>query len=95
MLIWVVELICIDIAFEVSTLSRYLSFPRTGPLVQALHLFKYMQIHYVNDLAFYPCYQHVTSDQNIQSKVQALKDLYVDDGGEIPPNVLNPRGKPV
>ena len=76
----VIELRRIEIAFEVSYLSRYLDFTRTGHLVQALHVFKYLEIHNANDLAFDLCYQQVTSDQNIQSKVQEMKDLYVDAG---------------
>ena len=31
------------------------------------------------------------SDQDIQSIVQAMKDLYVDDGEEFPPNSPKPR----
>ena len=62
---WVIDLGYIDIAFEVSVLSRYLAFSRTGHLVQALHVFKYLEMHNANDLAFDPCYHHVTSDQNI------------------------------
>ena len=70
----------IVIAFEVSDLSRYLAFTRTGHLVQDLHVLKYPEIHDVKNLAFDTCYQRVTSDKNIQSKVQAMKDLYVDAG---------------
>ena len=51
-LIWAIELGRIDIAFEVSALSRYPDFPRTGYLVQALHVFNYLEIHNANDLAF-------------------------------------------
>ena len=54
--------------------------PRTGNLVQALHVFNYPEINNVNDLAFNTCYQHVTGDKNIQSKIQAMTDLYVDAG---------------
>ena len=91
----IIELGRIDIAFEVSYLSIYISFPRTGHLAQALNIFKYMEKHNINYLAFNPCYQRVTSDQDIQSKVQAMKDLYFDYGEEIPSNAPKPRGKPV
>ena len=91
----IIELGRIDIAFEVSYLSIYLSFPRTGHLAQALNIFKYMEKHHINYLALNPCYQRVTSDQDIQSKFQAMKDLYFDYGEEIPPNAPKPRGKPV
>ena len=80
MLRWFIDIGRIDIACEVSYLSIYLAFPRTGHLVQALHALKYLEIHNANDLALDPFYQRVTSDQNIQSKLQAVKDLYVDAG---------------
>ena len=63
-------------------------------MVQALHVFKYLEIYYANDLAFNPWYQRITSDQNVQSKVKVMKDLYVDAGEEIPTNAPKPRGKP-
>ena len=64
-------------------------------MVQSLHVFKYLYIHNSNDIAFDPCCQGVTSDQNIQIKFQVMKALYIDAGGEIPQNAPNPRGKPV
>ena len=76
----VIDLGRIEISFEVSDLSRYLAVPRTGYLVKTLHVFRYLEIHNANDLAFDKCYQSVTSDKNIQIKVQAMKDLYVDTG---------------
>ena len=48
-----------------------------------------------NDISFDPCYQCITSDQYIKSKVQVMKDLYVDVGVEILPNAPKPRGRPV
>ena len=57
--------------------------------------FKVLEVHNANYLAFDPCYQCITSDQYIKSKVQEIKDMYVDAGEEIPPNVPKPRGKPV
>ena len=95
MLRWIIELGSIYISFEVSALSRYLEFPRTQQLVQPLHIFKHPEINNANDLAFDTCYQRVTSDQDTQIKVQAMKDLYVDSGEEIPPNAPKPRRKPV
>ena len=37
---WTVELVQIDIAYEISVISRYLAQPWTGHLVQALYIFK-------------------------------------------------------
>ena len=42
------------------------------------------------NLTFDPCYQRDTSDQNIQSKFQAMKDLFVDSGEEITPTPPKP-----
>ena len=83
MLRCIVKIGQIYIAFEVLALSIYLAFPRTWHLVQALHIFKYLEINIVNDLDFNPCYQHVTSDQDIHSKFQVMKYFYVDAGEKI------------
>ena len=48
---WLVEVGRIKIAFEVSSLSSYLVYPRTEHFVQALHIFKYLDIHKKNELA--------------------------------------------
>ena len=87
---YAIELLHIDTLFEVSELSIHLGFPRTEHLMQDLHVFKYLEIHNANDEAFDPCYQRVTSHKNIQSKVQAMKDLYIDAGAEISPYSLKP-----
>ena len=54
-LIWM-ELGRIDIAFGVSSLSKFLSYPRTGHRYQALHIHKYLETHIDNDLSFDPMY---------------------------------------
>ena len=54
-----VELGRIDIAYEVSVLSCYLEQPRTGHLVQALRIFKYLDQNNNNDIAFDPAYNNV------------------------------------
>jgi hypothetical protein len=92
---WIVELGRIDIAFEVASLSKFLVAPRAGHLVQALHVFKYLEIHKKNDLAFDPLYHNIESDQNIQEKVKVMRDLYVDAEEDLPPNAPEPRGNPV
>ena len=53
---WLVELGRIDTAFEVSVLSQHMTHPRTGHLVQALHIFKYLDVHKENMLSFDPTY---------------------------------------
>ena len=50
-LCWIIELGRLDIAYEVSCLSRYLAAPRTGHLVQVLHIFKYIELHSSNNFS--------------------------------------------
>ena len=92
---WTVELGCIDIAYEVSILSRYLSQPRTGHLVQALHIFKYLDVHKSNELAFDPAYHDVEDPQLVQARIDAMKEMYPDAVEDLPPNAPPPRGNPV
>ena len=51
---WTVKLGQIDIAFEVSTLSKFLSCTQTGHIYQVLHIFKYLETHVNNDFSFDP-----------------------------------------
>ena len=92
---WIIELGRRDICYEVSALSRYLASPRTGHLAQALHIFKYLEIHNSNDLAFDPLYHTITSDLDTSSMTKAMKDLYVYAEGSLPLNAPESRGLPV
>ena len=42
---WIVELGRIDKNYEVDVLSQYLASPRRGHILQALYVFKYLEIH--------------------------------------------------
>ena len=42
---WMVELGRVVIGFEVSVISQHMAFPQVGHLMQALHIFKYLDIH--------------------------------------------------
>lgn len=93
---WVVELGRIDIAYEVSVLSRYLVQPRTGHLLQALHIFKYLDIHKENELAFDPQYQdRLRKDLETKIQIEEMKRMYPDAKEEMPPNAPPPRGNQV
>ena len=89
---WIVELGRIDIAYECSVLSSYLAFPRTGHLIQALHIFKYLDIHNTSKLTFNP--KEYIIDTNIlnqaDDKIKAMSSLYVDSKEEKPPNAPKP-----
>jgi hypothetical protein len=92
---WTVELGRIDIAYEVSVLSRYLAQPRTGHFVQALHIFKYLDLHKANDLAFDPAYHDVEDPELVKARISAMKEMYPDAIEDLPPNAPPPRGNPV
>ena len=92
---WIVELGRIDIAYEVSVLSRYLVCPRTGHLVQALHIFKYLDIHRKNELAFDPAYHDVEDPVLVRTRISNMKEMYPDAQEDLPPNAPPARGKPM
>lgn len=85
----------IDIAYEASVLSRYLSQPRTGHLVQALHIFKYPDLHKSNELAFDPAYHDVKDPQLVQARIAAMKEMFPDAVEDLPPNApTSSQGQP-
>jgi hypothetical protein len=77
---WIVELGCIDINFEVSALSHYLVNPRVGHLQEALHIFKYLDIHKANFLAFDPTplelEEPVNKLESPEAMAIAMKEYY-------------------
>ena len=96
---WVVELGRIDINYEVAVLSQYLACPRRGHLIQALHIFKYLDIHKESFLSFDPTYldleEPVSVESNHVSQANRMKEYYPDANEAIPPNCPEPRGLPV
>lgn len=92
---WIVELGRIDIAYEVSALSSYLASPRTGHLLQAIHIFKYLEIHNSYSLCFGTAYHHVLADSDIEAMITAMKLIYVDAQEDLPHNAPEPRGLPL
>ena len=92
---WIVELGRIDIAYEVSSLSKFLAQPRTGHIYQALHIFKYLEVHIDNELSFDPFYQEIRSDVDPQRLMREMKEVYVDACEELPTNAPIPRGKSI
>ena len=94
-LLWFVELGRIDVAFKVACLSRCLVQPRTGYLVQALHVFKYLDIHNDNEIAFDPAYHNIDDPTAVDRRVSEMKALYPDAIEDMPPNAPPPRDNPV
>lgn len=72
---WIIELGRIDIHFEVSVLSQYSANPCIGHLVQALHIFKYLDIHKENFLAFDPTYLDLDTPSNYCDSPSRRKPL--------------------
>ena len=96
---WVVELGRIDINYEAATLSQYLASPRRGHLLQALHIFKYLDIHRSSFLRFDPTYLDLDNPSDMADnplcKSEAMKQFYPDAEEAVPTNCPEPRGKPV
>ena len=97
-LMWIVKLDRIDIAYETSVLSNYyLAYPRTGHLNQALHMFKYLDLHCSNELKFDPK-EYIVDDKSFneaKEKMKAMASLYIEAKEEIPPNAPKPRGRAI
>jgi hypothetical protein len=92
---WIVELGRIDIGYEVSVLSRYLVQPRTGHLLQAIHVFKYLDIHSKNELAFDPAMHEIDDPNETERKMKNMREMYPDAQEDMPPNAPEPRGNPI
>jgi hypothetical protein len=92
---WIVELGRIDIAYEVSILTSYLASPRTRHLLQAIQIFKYLEIHNSYSLSFGTAYHHVLAESEIEAMVSAMKLIYVDAQEDLPHNAPEPRGLPL
>ena len=96
---WIVELGRIDINFEVAALSSYLVNPRVGHLQQALHIFKYLDTHKENFIAFDPTpvqlEEPVNKLESPEVLAEKMKEFYPDSEESIPPNAPEPLGKPL
>ena len=68
---------------------------RTGNLVKALHIFKYLDQNKKNELAFDPAYHNVEDPALVQAQMKAMKEMYPDTVEDMPPNSPLTRGNPV
>ena len=85
----------IDIAYEVSSLSKFLAKSRTGHIYQALHIFKYLVIHIRNKLSFNPLYHHHAHSKNMRKIMSDMKEVYIDAIKDLSSNTPKPQGKSV
>ena len=99
MMRWLIELGRIDILLETSQLPSYLSSPRIGHLMQALHVFHYLLKH---DSSWMPM-EHTPldieytgpQDASLEIRRKVMRRIYHDEREEIPENVPDIRGKEV
>ena len=62
----------INVIMTLSLTIGYLVQPRTGHLVQALHVFKYLDVHSKNELAFDLAYHDVEDPALVQGRKQVV-----------------------
>ena len=92
-LCWIIKLGRIDIAYEVSSLSKFLVKPQTGHIYEALHIFKYLETHIQNDLSFDPLDYNHAHPMNISKVINDMKEVYVYAIEDLPPNAPELRRK--
>ena len=76
-------------------LSKFLAKPQTGHIYQALHVFKYLEVHVKNKLLFDLLYQNHSHLEDLDLIIGDMKKLYVDASEDLPLNVPMPRGKSI
>ena len=87
---WIVQLDRIDVAYEVSSLLKFLAHPRTSHIYEALHILKYLETHINNNLAFNPINLKTTSICNAEALIHKMRQIYVDVVEDLPSNTLPP-----
>ena len=99
MLRCLIELVRIDVLLETTQLSSYLLSPRMGHLMQAIHIFHYLEMH---DSSWMPMdpnkldieYKGPQKNSAIARQI-VMKRLYPDAAEEFPDNMPESRGKSV
>ena len=97
---WMIEIGRIDIAYEVSIMSRYLACPRKGQLAQMLHMCQYLYCNQGMNLVYDPTKINVNentilSHLRAENKAKELQALYPDAVDYIPANAPEPLGQSV
>ena len=90
-----IEIGHIDIAFDVSLMSRYLANPRIVHLMQMLHMFQYLHCNQGMDLIYDPtkinvCESTIFTHKRAGYKAKELRALYPDAIDYVPPNMPEP-----
>ena len=89
---WMVEIVRIEIATDVSLFSSHLAYPREGHIGAALHVMAYLKQKHNSRLVFDTTYPKI--DESIFKDCD-WKDFYGYVEEAIPKNTPNPRGKDV
>ena len=97
---WMIEIGRIDIAYEISLMSRYLAAPRIGHLTQMLHLFQYLHCNQGMDLTYDSTKIRIQEGsilphQRAHFKAKELRALYPDAIDYLPPNMPEALGRSV
>lgn len=85
----------IHIDFEVSPLSKFLAPPRTGHIYQALYIFKHLEVHDENDITFNQLCHDIDSGEDIDGKINEMRQIYVNTVEDLPTNTPESRGRPI
>ena len=89
---WAVEIVLVDILYEMSIMSTHLALPRVGHLEQLFHVFGYLKEKPKRKIAFDPDYPFI---DDRRFKKHDWYDFYRDAKEEIPGGIPTPRGNVV
>jgi len=87
---WSVELGRIDICAEVSMMASYCAAPRRGHLGALMHVYSYLSTHERSRIVFDDSYPPIPPEPRPD-----WSDFYPDAREELPPDIPEPRGRPV
>ena len=63
-------------------------------MLQAIHAFKFLNIHKENEIAFRPDVPNLNIDHDkVNEQIKYMKKAYPDTVEHLPPNAPTPRGK--
>ena len=75
-LYWIFELGIFEIGYEVLVLLYYFEQPITCRILLALYIFKYINTHKKNDLAFDPAHSNICEQNLIDSRIKDMNIMY-------------------
>ncbi|MFM7530855.1 MAG: Ty1/Copia family ribonuclease HI, partial [Nodosilinea sp.] len=87
---WIVELGRVDICCEVSMMAAYNACPREGHIEAVMHIFSYLSCHERSRLVFDDAYP-----KHEIPKKENWQEFYPEATDVLPPDMPEPRGKPV